>query len=126
MTAHEFAEGLRQIAEWYDTNPDVVLPHLQQLDVFGVEHGSLSLAETVRRLGGTVEKTIVGDSGLFSFDRSFNGVKLRIFTDRAKVCTRRIVEAKWIPEKLVPEHTIPAHIEEVVEWDCHSVLAESA
>jgi hypothetical protein len=39
--------------------------------------------------------------------------------DRAAVCTKRVVDTK-----VVPARTIPEKIEEVVEWDCGTLLGD--
>lgn len=37
---------------------------------------------------------------------------------RREVCTRRVVGTEDVPEQVTPAHT-----REIVEWDCHPLLA---
>lgn len=64
------------------------------------------------RLLGTFQKTV--DDTYFNAKRYFDGgVSIEVYIERAKVCQRRVVGKRLIPEKV-----IPAREEEIVEWEC--------
>jgi len=58
---------------------------------------------------------------LFMLSRRFGPVLLRFGMWRSTVCTRRVVAVEEVPEAVVAAHT-----REVIEWDCHPLLAPEA
>ena len=122
MDAKDFAEGLRQIADWYEANPDVACP-AGQLDVYDEPENKARVADLLRRLGNPIKKEALGDD-LFTFTRMFNGIALRFVFYRSTVCTSRVVGTRTIPAESAREAT-PERVVDVIEWDCGALLSES-
>ena len=117
MTPTEYADSLRLIADFYEAHEDFPLPHVSSIgmDIFSV-YTTDELAACARALG-TVEKFTVG-ANLFGIRRQFGALRLEVIVNREIACTRRVIGTEEIPE-----HVTPAHIREIVEWDCHSLLS---
>ena len=109
-----YADGLRAIAAWFETHPEVPLPDSQRVDVASLN--TKEEAASVARALGACDK--IYDGTLFRLERRFGGTTLRFLFWRDQVCERRVVSTKQVPARLVPAHT-----EEIVEWDCHPLLA---
>ena len=118
MERQDFIEGLRQLADIYDRNPQLDVPsYLPTWWIFTFD------AETfVRQIGafGSGAKKYDGEDIQFIPNVLLD---LKIQCKREKICERRVVARRMVPEKRIPETVIPAHEEEVVEWDCRPVLA---
>jgi hypothetical protein len=113
MDVKDFVEGLRQIADWYEANSDVVIPEAR-LTVFGEKDNKKNIATLAWRLGPLKKEM---NEEILALERSFNGVALRFVFLRSAVCERRVVRTEEIPEAVIPAHT-----REIVEWDCHALL----
>lgn len=126
MDAKDFAEGLRQIADWYEAHPEVMLPYdnggLGALMIYGEPDTKERAAEIVRALG-TVTKRLDANSSYLRLTRYFNGVGLCFVFDRETVCERRVVGTKIIPA-MPARPAEPEREEEIIEWDCHAILSE--
>jgi len=121
MTAHEYAAGLRQIADWYEEHPMIPVPHIPDIQVFNV-HTQEDAASVARALGH-VQKRPGLDTGLLVLYRPFGAINLEFYFTRSVVCTRRVTGTVEVPEVVIPAHTRAAHTREIVEWDCGSILA---
>ena len=77
---------------------------------------------------GPFQKAINESDGSFEALVKVGDYTLVYYTSRENVCVKKVVGTKEVPEKVepsyyTPEKVIPAHTEEIVEWDCGSVLA---
>ena len=115
MTAHEYADGLRQIADWYEAHPEIPVPHLDSVDVYTV-HDRDDLQRVARALG-SCEKGSASAESLFVLKRRFGALWLQFYWNRAQVCTQRVIGVKEVAEQVIPAHTY-----EIVEWDCDPIL----
>ena len=115
MTAHEYADGLRQIADWYEEHPEIPVPHLDSVDIYTVRDRD-DLRRVARALGHC-EKGSASAESLFVLKRQFGALWLQFYWHREQVCTRRVVGVTEVAEQFIPAHT-----REIVEWDCESIL----
>jgi hypothetical protein len=126
MDARTFAEGLRQIADWYEAHPETALPYDNMgsgyLTVYHEPETKERVAEIARALGHA-EKDFTSISDRFILKRSFNGVGLRFVFDRKAVCTARVVGTRTIAAQPAREAQ-PEREVDVIEWDCHAILSE--
>lgn len=112
MTNHEYADGLRQLAEWYDAHPDAEQPYRSdRVEYFPVTKDDL--VALLREHGGQWKKTTASD--LLYLRRRFGPFTLEAVIDQRDVCTRRVVGTRIVPAS-------PERLEEVVEWDCQPIL----
>lgn len=119
----EYILGLRALADWYEQNPEVVTLADSTLSAFPYyELDSKEFAAKVARAMMTCEKK-VSDGGLLYLKRKFHGITLQFLFDRNIVCERRVVGKRQVPAEVIPERVIEAHEEDIVEWDCGSLLA---
>ena len=115
MTAHEYADGLRQIADWYEEHPEIPVPHMDSVDIYAVRDRD-DLQRVARALGHCEKDSATAES-LFALKRRFGALWLRFCWNRAQVCTRRVIGVEEIAE-----HVIPACTREIVEWDCEPIF----
>lgn len=113
----EFVAGLRQVADWLEAHPEV--DHFDPcINIYTMN--SKDEAVAVGRAFRTFEKTYTDD--YFNIIKSFGAIQLRYIFQRGEICTKHVVGTKSIPDYYSPGHLVPAHDEEVVEWDCGSLL----
>ena len=116
-----YIQGLRELADWYEHNPDVGLPHYGHHDrplyVFGEEDTQSRMAELARRLAPCRKiEPYVGAVGL---THTFTGLTLGIAFSRSAVCTKRVTGIREIPERT---EIHPARREEIIQWDCPPLM----
>jgi hypothetical protein len=125
MEHKDYIAGLRELADFYESHPDVNLPYEGNLCSFGIYGlNKEQIVATVKAFGKCrkdYEETAV------NIYKEFHGIKLNIYTARENVCRRVVVATnvepeKTIPGKWVPEVVIPAKEVEVVEWRCDPIL----
>ena len=119
MTPKEYANCLRQAADFYDSvGYDFPIPdgHLTKSFYF-TPNSSKEMVTKIARVFGSCEKSYNGS--LFELYKDFDGVKISFIFGRDSVCEKRVVGTKEVPSCY-----IPSHIEEIVEWDCKSILSE--
>jgi hypothetical protein len=121
MTSREYADGLRQIASWVEAHPEIVPPPYPEVAWHHLE--TAEEAAHITRALGTVKKHgfTPGNEGAVSLVRMFGAIAFRVTFWRKDVCTRRVVGTEHVPEQVVAAHT-----KEIVEWDCHPILARAA
>lgn len=126
-----FTTGLRALADALDADPELPLPFEGSLNQLSVFTDTVEELAAWRRLLGTVDKT-VRDSGAYGFQitGALHGLGLRVFADRQQVCTRVVTGTREVtetvpdPEVLATVPTVEVtRVEEIVEWDCHPLLA---
>lgn len=86
--AHAYADGLRQIADFIDANPDFPLPY-ERLMKYSYDREEFLAGVKVLTRGGKVQKEADDiDMGLASYRalRQFGAVTLGLQIDRKQVC----------------------------------------
>jgi len=109
----EYAEGLRDIADWIestDTNIDQLLFTGQNFDLFTYDKETFDAQSSA--LGGFREKVVQGSYAITR--RRFGPHKVEVNIYRDKVCERVQVGEKVIPAQEATEE----RIEPVYEWRC--------
>lgn len=109
MTAAEYSAGLRELADWVDTNAEL-LDEQQRLQpdsrmILFYATTPERLAEYVRLIGGG-EKN--GDDNYFTVTRRFGPITLQAYTSRENVC-RKVTRTEMREV-------------EVTEWECDDAI----
>lgn len=119
----EYAQGLRDLADWLDTHPET---DLYRVEARAMPHDD---AETVR-VWARAMKPCDKDYGdnLFTLRRMFGPVELGAVFWRSTVCEKVVTtrqETKLVPDPavVVPMVEVTETVEDV-EWVCAPVLAE--
>jgi hypothetical protein len=122
----DFISGLRQLAQVFESNPDMPIPGWsQEITIWPdkLEDSKADAKKLLEVLGGTEKKY----DNLFELSWNFGQMlKLRFLTYRENICERVVVGKKVIPAQ--EERVIPAteeYVEDIVEWKCSSILASS-
>ena len=113
MDTKAYIKGLRQLADFYEQHPTLRFPSSDSVTVYG--YVTKEDAITVASVLGHCEK--VFDKDAFYLIKDLGELKLRFYFNREEVCERKVIGTK-----LVPEYIYPAHIEDIVEWECHPLL----
>ena len=71
---------------------------------------------------GTFEKDLESNIHFRMVQRQEN-FGVRVTFKKELVCERKVVGTKLVPESYTPSHLEPAHEEDIIEWDCKSILA---
>lgn len=118
-----FVKGLRDLANWYESQPELKLPTDPQLTVV-VMDDPLNTFRTFAKAFGFCEKQ--EDDQFYRLVRNFGPVSLKIFDYRKNVCTRKIVGQRTVEQPIYDykQTGIKTVTEDIVEWDC-PVLLES-
>lgn len=125
----QFIEGLREVARFYEENPDAWydgIPITLNMFIWGREARDV-LARTVKVLGSCTKN--YDDTNMTVSKKFTNQVTLSVFAPRAKVCRRVIVGTRILPARIVPasvELRLPAYAEEMVDWECDSLLKDGS
>ena len=122
----EYAEGLRQVAAFLESHPEIQLPEAT-LTCYGIFSKDVA-ATTARALsqGGRCDK--VFEDTLVTLKRDFGPIELRYIGTRSSVCEQIRVGTRTVPEQYVAPRPateaqlIPEHDEAVYEWRCTSLL----
>lgn len=131
MTHQQYADSLRKLADFWEANPDIELPHdADRVNYFSAHSREdvTRLARAFREVGGRTEKFYdQAYSNSFELEHHFGGIAFRVIADREKVCEavvvgKRHVEAQVIPARAI--EVIPARDEDIIEWRCDSALLE--
>ncbi|MFI5223675.1 MAG: hypothetical protein ACHQX3_05420 [Nitrospirales bacterium] len=112
-----YVQGLRELADFYQNNPDVPIPWLTH-DNYAVD--SKADAEAVARGLRTFEKD--GNDSYLHLTKKFGNIVAKFVFTRTNVCVKKVVGVKTVPAAFIEAHTIPARTEEVVEWECSPLL----
>jgi hypothetical protein len=116
-TEHQqYADGLRQLANWYEAHPEIPLP-LLEVNNYAVD--SKDEAGALAKALGTFKKRYTDD--LLIVNKMFGSINVQFFFTREKVCTARVVGKKYEPEVVIPARIIPGREVDVIEWDCHAL-----
>jgi hypothetical protein len=113
----EYCAGLESLAQFLRTHEEMPLP---TKDFTEYVYGKLKFASFVRDLG-TCKKEY--SDWYVKVYKSFGPINYCISTSRETVCKKVVTGKKVVPlqpSQYYPE--IPEHEEDVVEWQCESIL----
>jgi hypothetical protein len=136
-----FTQGLREIADFLDQNPDVKLPYLGADVWAGIPEHCLSIYLTgvfadprdelavIARAMGNASKVVDEDGGRFYVLRKFGAITLAASADRASVCERVVTGTREVTKEVRDPEALAAvpmvevtEIVEDVEWVCRPLL----
>lgn len=113
-------ERLRALADWFEAHP--LAPTTGSFSSTSA-YVYVSDVSCFAHLGSFKKRT---DDRYFYADLMVGDYPVHFMAPRGEVCTPRVVGKKLVPSIVIearPEQVIPAHEEDIVEWDCSSVLA---
>jgi hypothetical protein len=128
----DYIEGLRQLADLLDANPDVPLPYtgagtfapLQWVEVD--DDARAVFAKVASIIPGT--KTKRTDEYNFALAGQLAGLHVAVLAPRYAVCARVVIGTREVTEE-VPDPEAPkvtvTRTEEIVEWKCAPLLADA-
>lgn len=134
-----YTSGLRELAEWLDTHPEVPLPYLgggipgcdlPTLAIYIIGGDRRQQLATIARAMGHAEKAVSEhrDGGAsFQIWRRFAGIALFAQADRDLVCERVITGTRQVETDEVIEPAKTRKVKktvEAVEWRCPPLLAQ--
>lgn len=114
----EYADALRQIADFYEAHPELKLPYDRDMNNYSSD--SKEEAAAILRALGKVNKEF-NEYHLILW-KQFGPLRLRFVFTREGICERKVVGVETIPARFVEAHTEPARTKEIVEWKCGSIL----
>lgn len=118
-TPHQgFSRSLRLIADFYDAHPEISLPTISGMSIYGAGKDQLRLGA---KAFGSAEKEFY--SSYFILKKQFGSINLSYWSDRQEVCERREIGKKYVEAYTPPP--VAAHEEPVYEWDCGSLFAST-
>jgi len=121
----EYIAGLRALADALEAHPTVPLPiHGQPWNplgwnLLGDEAQRETAAGIIRELGGTWDKSA---TVYFYAQSAMRGLHLQIAADREAVCERRVIGTRTVVKQVATAFEDREVKEDVVEWDCGSLL----
>jgi hypothetical protein len=120
----DYANGLREIADWIEAHPEVEIP---ENNISCYTMNTKADASRVLRSMSPCKKEY--SSELFQIKRKFGPITLSYVMYRKAVCVAKVVGKKVVPETREPARTIeipekvtPEHTEDIIEWDCTEPL----
>lgn len=115
MTSKEqYVLQLRELADFYERASEELPRPPINLNVFCIVTKDIPV---ILEDCGKLEKAISG--GFVELRKELTKDSTLVFNiTQDKVCERRVVGQRWIPE-----YSNPAHFEDQVEWDCKPILA---
>jgi hypothetical protein len=105
MKSAEFADGLRQLADFLEENPDVPLPHGAMFSFLSGREEFVKAAVALAK-GGKVEKSADDPSGVYPqyhAKRTFGEITFDIQIPRSKVCRLVSPAVYECPDSLLEE-----------------------
>ena len=132
MTHAEYADGLRQVADFLEAHPEIELPE-STLNCYRL-YNKEAVAVTARALSSGGRCAKVYEESIVLLKRVFGPIELCYLGSRSNVCERVQVGTKIEPEHIIPaqaEQFIPAQAEQFIPerevqvygWRCPSLLA---
>lgn len=137
MTNVDFAQALREMADFYEAHPQMPRPEIRDVYRIFSASGKAEFVAAVRQLadGGKVEKGV--DENFYRAKRTFGaGLVLEALCNRAEVC-RKVTKLKVVKESVPVRYetrteqvNIPVAFEErevekeVTEWECPESILE--
>ena len=119
MTPKNYANALRQVADFYDSvSDDFPIPDggLTKSYYFNSE-GTKELVRQIALELGECKKDYTGS--MFTLIRDFDGLCLAFKFTRETVCEKKVIGFKECEG-----YTMPPYKEEIVEWECKSILSQ--
>lgn len=117
MPLSDLLPQLILLTRWIEENPSLPLPTSFTLSYYF--YGNSAKEEMVSLMKSLPQTTKNYSGSYFHISHHFGpNIDLSAMTNREKVCTKKVLGFKDIPEK-----TVAAHREEIVEWECHSILS---
>ena len=118
----EYTTALRNIADFYDANPLIPIPS-ESMSNYAVnsDADARNLAKALK----TFRKVYSED--MFTMVKDFGPINYRFVFYRKAICKAKVVGVKTVPAEFVPaqeSYTRPARTEEIIEWDCGTLLGE--
>lgn len=134
-TRADYIAGLRKIADALEAHDDLVLPYpgsseyASSFSVFTDTKAEAAAWALV--LDGRAEKNVTEDGNYgFQLKGRVHGVHVLVYAKREEVCTRRVVGTREVVEEVADPEALAAvptvqvtRTEDIVEWDCHPLLA---
>lgn len=127
MTHSEYANGLRQVAEFIESHTEIPLPSAT-LSCYNLTNKRVA-ALTARALGQGGRCNKIYDDSILRLKREFGAIELEYIGMRYNVCEQIKVGTRVVPERYVPPQpategqVIPEHEEAVYNWVCSPLLA---
>ena len=113
-----YIAGLRELATFLEKHEEAPLPETR-LIVY--RWGQEDFLPAVKALGSCQKKY---SDYYATASRMFGSIEYGVSVSRETVCTKRVVGTKTEPERYIPGYTVPEQQVDIVEWDCHPLLAE--
>jgi hypothetical protein len=128
MTHTEYANGLREVANFLEAHPEIELPE-SELNCYRLDNKETA-ATTARALshGGRCDKSY--EDTLVRLKRTFGPITLQYLGCRSEICEQVRVGTRIVPEQYVAPkpateaQVIPEHEEAVYEWHCPPMLSK--
>ena len=135
MTKQEkVIQNLQFTIDWFKRHPNAPVPY----SLYSGRHYcrlSSDKAERdaeVRAIGSAVKeftdnevRLIVDISRGEDENGMANGLELEFYVPRKEVCRAIVVGQRFVPAEVIPERIVESHIEDVIEWDCVSLLTDA-
>lgn len=121
MTSKEFVSSLRELADYYESNPGTPLPPYPVLNIFASRDPAIAKCQF--RQFGNFDKEYMDT--WFAASKKFGVIRLDLCAPRDQVCQKVVTGTRTIPERIIPaspETLVPEHVEEIYEWQCDPVL----
>lgn len=109
----EYAQGLREIAQWLEDHPECAHPSVNIIENYSIN--TKEEAATVIRAFGECQKDY-SDNCLY-IRKKFGPITFSYAILRYQVCTARVVG-----KRRVEAYFAPAREEDILEWDCDPIL----
>ena len=122
MTRELFIDSLEKLTSFYKSNPGVPAPDELKVTIFSLNTVE-ELGKMARVLGNAC-KRVIKEHDLFYLSREFGGIILEFCARRSNICRKLVKGVRHVNEQVIPGRVVPAHDEEIVEWDCDSILEE--
>lgn len=121
MTHKQYADSLRQIADFFEQHTDISLPHNGAEFSYFTANSKKDAARLIRALGACKKEYDTAYEGSFVITKMFGDIQFMAVLNREAVCERKQVGTRPVPETILPareEQIIAAHEEPVYEWRC--------
>lgn len=129
-SASEVTQGLRELADWIDTNPDNPASKAFQHSLVAVggpgwiTFNATEFHALASALGGEREKDV--DDNYMIVTRKFGPIPTTVRGYRSSVCVAKVVGT--VTEEIPAHDAIPAQPartikRDIIEWECPPVLA---
>ncbi len=122
----QYISGLRELAKFFEDTPDFPLPPSVSFNAWpeaDAQGSKLADFGRLARLLGNARKKVT--DSFFWLDRRFGPHTLSVVDYRGQICTRRVVGKKTVTERVPVAFEERTTEQDVVEWDCPSVLAKT-